>query len=399
MLLKSELEKVYHAQQQLVKKKELNTERSILKNYTPTQKHIEVITGIRRCGKSTLMRQMMRKHPGFAYFNFEDSRVFGFEVSDFTKLDEIMPPNASAYFFDEIQNVLHWETYIRQLHDRGAKVFITGSNASLLSKELGTRLTGRHLRHELYPFSYSEYINHKKTKRNADSFSKYLYEGGFPEYLSSGNEEVLQTLFKDILLRDIAVRHGIRNTKVLIDIALFLLSNTGKEQTYNSIRKNFGLGSTNSASDYLHWMEDSYLLFYVPRFSWKTRNIAANARKVYAIDNGLVQANSISHSDDIGRLLENAVFLHLRQQAGQLYYFRENKECDFVWFQNKKCKMVLQVCTEINSDNLQRETNGLLEAMNYFNLEEGTIVTLNQSDTLELSGNAIRLIPVHEFLK
>lgn len=399
MVLKADIEKAYNAQQQLLKADEKNIRRAFLSNYRPDKKHIEVITGIRRCGKSTLMKQIISRHyQKIAYFNFEDSRIFGFHITDFQKLDEVLPAEADAYFFDEIQNVDSWEIYIRQLHDRGAKVFITGSNASLLSKELGTRLTGRHLRHDMFPFSYTEFLLFTKQKKAAESCEHYLNVGGFPEYLTAGNPEMLQTLLKDIVMRDIAIRHNIRNTKTLMDITLFLLSNIGKPCSYNSLKKNFGLGSANTAADYLTWLEDAYLIFFLPRFSWSAKNTTVNPRKVYAIDNGMVNANTLSFTEDKGRLLENAVYLYLRQQPYTMYYYREQKECDFVLFENKKCTLLIQVCWEINGDNKLRETEGLLDAMRYFKKNEGTIITFNQRDTLHINGNTIHLVPAFDFL-
>lgn len=399
MVLKADIEKAFRSQQQFLKPDAKDIKRDYLHNYKPDKKHIEVITGIRRCGKSTLMKQIIRRHyRHIAFFNFEDSRIFGFNIHDFQKLDEVMPSSADAYFFDEIQNVDAWEIYIRQLHDRGAKIFITGSNASLLSKELGTRLTGRHLRHEMFPFSYSEFLLFKKQKKSADSCELYLSAGGFPDYLSAGNPEVLQTLLKDIVMRDIAIRYNIRNSRTLMDITLFLLSNIGKECSYNNLRKTFGLGSANTTSEYLSWLEDTYLFFFLPRFSWSAKNIAVNPRKIYAIDNGMVNANTLSFTDDKGRLLENAVYLHLRKKNYSLFYYREQKECDFVVVENKKCKLLIQVCWEINGDNKHRETEGLLDAMSYFNRNEGIIVTFNQRDTLRVDNNIIHLVPAFDFL-
>ena len=275
---------------------------------------------------------------------------------------------------------------------------MTGSNASLLSKELGTRLTGRHLRHEMFPFSYPEYLLFTKQKKSAVSISRYLQEGGFPEYLESHNPEILQTLLKDIVLRDIAVRHQVRNTHVLLNMALFLISNIGKECTYNSLKKIFGLGSANTVSDFLSWLEDAYLLFFLPRFSWSAKNSSVNPRKVYAIDTGLVDANTLSFTEDKGRLLENAIYLFLRQHYAMIYYFREQKECDFVVFENRKCKWLIQVCLELNQDNKVRETDGLVEAMKYFKMKEGIIVTLNQRDKITIGEYKIELIPAADFL-
>jgi len=398
MVLKSEIEAAYNRQQLVLLQKTNFVSRQYQLKIQAKSKHIDVISGIRRCGKSTLLRQVINTYKNkVAYFNFEDPRVYDFDVTDFDKLDEIMGSKISAYFFDEIQNVKAWEIFVRQLHDRGAKVFITGSNASLLSKELGTRLTGRHLRHELFPFSYAEFLAYKKIKNTNAAFENYIEHGGFPEYLRDLNIEVLQMLFKDIVLRDIAIRYSIKNTKTLMDLTLYLVSNIGTECTYNSLRKKFEIGSTNSVSDYLTWLEDAYLLYFLPKFSYKAKNSAVNGRKVYAVDNGLINANTLSFSKNKGRLLENAVYLFLRNSSYRLFYFREKKECDFVVFDKDKCKLLVQVCEEVNSDNKDREFAGLMEAMNFFKLTLGYIVTKKQTDIIKTEGKLIHLISATDF--
>lgn len=400
MVLRSEIEISYLNQNLRRFTVREGTTREYLSHITRKSNHIQVLSGVRRCGKSTLMRQLIKKHgKNIAYFNFEDPRIFNFNLSDFQKLDEIMGKNVSTYFFDEIQNVPSWEIFIRQLHDRGKKVYITGSNASLLSKELGTRLTGRHLRHEIFPFSYVEVLKHKKWKHSLKNFEFYIQNGGFPEYLREENQEVLQLLLKDIVLRDIAVRYGIRNTKLLMDLTLHLISNMGKEITHNKLTKSFQIGSANSVVNYLAWLEDTYLLFYLPRFSYSARSIAVNPRKVYAIDNGFINANSLSFSEDKGRLLENTVYLFLRQQPYNLFYFKENGECDFVLFDKGKCKMAIQVCDSVHDENIKREVNGLTEAMIYFKLKEGFILTKDQKDELVIDKMKIHLVPAHEWMK
>ncbi|HEX7583529.1 MAG TPA: ATP-binding protein [Prolixibacteraceae bacterium] len=398
MVFKTDIEQAYQLQQaNLLQKDELIT-RAYMQKMNSDLKHVEVVSGVRRCGKSTFLKQIMLQYAEFAYFNFEDSRIFGFEVSDFQKLDEVIGSGKMAYFFDEIQNVEAWEIFVRQLHDRGEKVYITGSNASLLSKELGTRLTGRHIGHELFPFSYPEYLLFKGQENNSSSFEEYLQKGGFPEYLNFEKTEVLQNLLKDIVFRDIAIRYNIKNTRSLMDITLFLISNVGKEFTFNSIRNTFSIGSANTVSDYLAWLQDSYLFFFLPRFSWSPKSSAMNPRKVYAIDNGMVNANSLSFSKDTGRLLENAVFLHLRRIYSSIFYFREKGECDFVVFKNDQSVILLQVCLEVHGENKDREINGLVEALEFFKLSEGTIVTLNQTDTLVVNSKKINLIPGNIFM-
>ena len=333
MLLKEEIELAVTRQKKLFDQHLSLTPREAKNKINQGSQQIEVITGIRRSGKSSLMRQLIEEYdPNYSYLNFEDPRLFDFTVDDFSKLDEILESSGSPYFFDEIQNVKGWEVYVRQLHDNGQKVFITGSNASLLSRELGTRLTGRYLAYEIFPFSYSEFLKYHAWEDNAENFQNYLDLGGFPEYLRDKNPEILQNLLKDIVFRDIAIRYGIKNTKTLLDITLYLISNVGKEISYNGIKKTFEIGSANTVSDYLNWLEDAYLLFFLPRFSWSAKSISKNPKKVYCIDPGFARANSLSFSKDQGRLLENLVYLIFRKTTHKLFYYREKKECDFVVF-------------------------------------------------------------------
>jgi predicted AAA+ superfamily ATPase len=400
MVLKSEIEKAVEEQEEFLQNKNSGISRIALSDIRLSAKYILIITGIRRCGKSTLMHQLSRKEmTKNAFFNFEDSRIHGFELTDFSKLTEVFGKKIKYYFFDEIQNVAGWEVFIRQLHDQQKIICITGSNASLLSKELGTKLTGRNIQIELFPFSFSEYCSFKKTGLNEKSFTNYLQEGGFPDYLKTKQIEYLQQLFKDIIYRDIIVRHGIRNAKLFMDIALFLIANSAKEYSLNRIKNTFGIGSANSVSDYVQWLEDAYVLFSVPRFNWSLKSIAVNPKKVYTIDTGFAQANSLSFSEDNGRLFENCIFLELRRKYKEIFYFKEKGECDFIVKEGKKIIMVLQVCSEVNTDNTKREMDGLVEALDFFKLKSGIIITLNQKDTMIKDGKQIQLVPAHIFIK
>jgi len=398
MVLLQTLKESFEEQQLLLNKKLSSITRSHYKATSKKNTHIEVISGIRRCGKSTLLQQLIFKQKGkIAYFNFEDTRVFNFEIDDFKKLNQIINKDTVCYFFDEIQNIKNWEIYIRSLHDAGKKVYITGSNASLLSKELGTRLTGRYIAHELFPFSFNEFLDFRKRKATTKNAIEYLKTGGFPEYLQIESPEILQQLLKDIVYRDIAIRYGIRNTQSLMELTLFLLSNIGKEHSYHSVKRALNINSPATVSDYMNWLADCYILFYLPRFSWSAKSRQKNPRKVYAIDNGFVRCNSLSFSEDSGRLLENAVFMHLRKSPFQLYYFREEKECDFVVLEKNRCKAVIQVTVQIDADNQKRELSGLMEAMDFFEMKEGYIITKNQKDKIVLNGKTVFLIPVLDF--
>ena len=394
MVLKSQIESALNGQQKTYVKKKAGFSRSMNQTVELSESHILIITGVRRCGKSTLMYQISKRvKKDFVYFNFEDPRVFDFEVSDFEKFDQLVGDDTLTYFFDEIQNVENWEVFIRHLHDRGKNICITGSNASLLSQELGTKLTGRNIQVELFPFSYKEFCGFKKLSPCLKSFENYLNIGGFPDFIQSQKNEQLQQLFKDIIYRDIIVRYGIRNTTVFINIALFLIANVGKEHSLNSIKNTFKVGSTNSVVDYVAWLEDSYLLFSVPRFSWSLKSISVNPKKVYTIDTGFARANSLSFSKDDGRLLENLVFLELRRKHKEIYYFKEQGECDFLIKNGQNITNIIQVCYSVHQENFDREVNGIIEALNYFDKTEGTIVTLNQEDEILKDDKVITLIP------
>lgn len=396
MILKDTLRQIIEAQQRDIKSLNYGVPRTIASNIDLTLPFAIIISGIRRCGKSTLLRQAMKETNGKYYFNFEDPKATSFELADFQKLDELFSESfgqEECYFFDEIQNIEKWELFVRTTLDKGKHFLITGSNASLLSKELGTRLTGRHLRHELFPFSYTEFLAFTSTKAGVGSFNEYLTKGGFPEYLRFGRSEILQELLNDIIMRDIVVRHKLRSPKSIKELALFLISNIGVEFSYNNLAKTFNLGSTNSAISFVSFLEDSYLLFTVPRFSYSLKKQSVNPKKVYIIDNGLADVNSVSFSTNKGRMLENTAFLSLRRTGKDVFYFKGDKECDFLVKAENKITQAIQVCYNLTEENKNREIDGLIEALETFDLPEGLILTLNQQDTLNVGGKLINVVP------
>jgi predicted AAA+ superfamily ATPase len=227
------------------------------------------------------------------------------------------------------------------------------------------------------------------------SLATYLAQGGFPNYIDDVNPEYLQQLVRDIIYRDIVVRYGVRNSRVVEEICLYLLSNVGKEYSLNRLKKVFSLGSASSVADYLSWMQDSYLLYSLPRFSYSAKAVSVNPKKIYAVDTGLVRANSLSYSDDNGRLLENAVYMHLRRSYRDLYYYKDRGECDFLVRDGIEITTALQVCLTLHPDNIDREVNGLLEAMDAFSLDSGYIITMDQTDELQAKGKSIKVIPAY----
>ncbi|OGU65892.1 MAG: AAA family ATPase [Ignavibacteria bacterium RBG_16_36_9] len=400
MILKETIAETVNSQKELILRTDKGIEREMLSGIKLTPGYAAVISGIRRTGKSTLLRQLIAGEKEFAYLNFEDVRIFGFELKDFKRLEDIFSSQGSyyLYFFDELQNVEGWERYIRTLLDNKNTVVITGSNASLLSKELGSKLTGRHLRYELFPFSFKEFLSFKGIKPSLNNFEEYLQTGGMPEHIKLQNDMILQELFNDIIARDITVRYNLRNPKLVKELALYLLSNIGKEFSFQKLRKMYDLGSVNTVIALIGYYEDSYLLFTVPQFDFSLRSRLVNAKKVYAIDTGLIRANSVSFSQDRGRMLENIVFIQLKRIGREVFYFKKNNECDFIARDANKNLELFQVCFELNEDNKDREINGMLAAMEYTKLKTGTILTLNQTDELDFDNKKIIVMPVWQWL-
>lgn len=401
MILKETLKDIVRSQKTGISIEEIGVLREKLNEIDLDLPHALIISGIRRCGKSTLLKQLMKKTKKYVYFNFEDPRALNFEVSDFEKLDSAFSEeygDFDIYFFDEIQNIQGWEYLARAILEKKKRVIITGSNASLVSLELGKKLTGRHIRYELFPFSYKESLKFRNENAGITPFEDYIENGGFPEYLKFMKIEILQELFNDILARDIIVRHKLRNIKIIKEMAVYLLSNAGKEFTFNSLKNTFNLGSTNSAISFVSYFEDSYILFTIPKFDYSIKKQLVNPKKVYAIDTGFASANSISFSSDKGRMLENIVFLHLRKKYKDIFYFRENNECDFVVKEKEKITNAFQVCYLLNDDNKKREIDGLLEAMEKFNLNNCLILTYNQEDKFKINNRKIIVKPVWRWM-
>lgn len=393
------LNEIVEQQQIAIGLKDAGMEREQLKTLPDTKSHALIVSGIRRCGKSTLLFQLLRERYQQAfYLNFDDPRLYDFGISDFVRLDELIKERANnVLMFDEIQLIKGWERYVRQKLDENFQVIVTGSNASLLSRELGSSLTGRHITKELFPFSYTEYCNFHHFSPCNEATQTYLKEGGFPEYQKQKNSEILTSLLDDIIIRDIAIRYNIRDVRTLQRLTLFLLSNIGNRVTANKLKTNFGISSATTILEYFSHLEQSYLLSFVPMFDYSLKKQNINPRKVYAIDTGLLEAVTPRFSKDEGHKLENLVFLALRRFTKEIYYFAGSSECDFLVMNKGIITNAIQVCLNLNNDNLQRETSGLLEAMRKFNLQEGNIITLSQNDNFTQDGMIIKVVPFHEY--
>ena len=279
MISREVLRQVVIQQREWLEKREDGVERELLYDILEwfDDERVLVLTGMRRVGKSTLLRQIMKRKDSWAYVNFDDDRLIDFEPADFEKLNEVLHQEYESpeiYFFDEIQNAPKFEVFVRRLQEGGKKVVMTGSNASLLSGELSTRLTGRYKTFEVYPFSFREFLDfkgekHEKkdfylTERRArlmDLLDRYLVEGGLPEYLKTGDPEYVKTLYENIIYRDIVSRYGIRKQRVLKEMVNILVSNIASRFTYNSLKKSLSLSNSITIKEYISYLSNAYMFF------------------------------------------------------------------------------------------------------------------------------------------
>lgn len=375
---------------------------------------ILIISGIRRSGKSTLLHQIRSDLDNGFYVNFDDERFIDFSIQDFHLLHELLIElfgDRDIFFFDEIQNIRGWERFVRRLQDSGKKIYVTGSNASMLSKELGTHLTGRHISFPLYPFSFKEFLKFKQqpygsldrlTTREKSIlkryFNEYITKGGFPEYLQTEKKEYLESLYENIIYRDIITRYKLPNEKPLLETAYYASSNLGKEISFNSIRKLTGLSSATTIHDYFKYLENSYLLFLVPKYSPSLKKQIYQAKKVYIIDTGLANIIGFRPSTDQGRMLENIVFLQLKRNDHEIYYHKDKHECDFIIRDGMRISQAIQVTTILHETSRQREIQGLLEALEHYKLKEGLILTTDQEELVQIDQKKILIKPIWKWL-
>ena len=378
--------------------------------------NIIILSGIRRCGKSTIQRmlQLHQDHVDDYYFNFDDERLVQFQISDFQTLLEVFIElfgDQSRFYFDEIQNIDGWERFVRRLYEQGKKIYITGSNAKLLSKELGTHLTGRYIQLEVYPLSFLEIIRHQfpqalsqKALSTTDigmmqrHFSHYLKNGGIPEYVEFEKTQYLQDLLEGILYRDIIVRYKIQDEKALRETVYYLASNIGKEFSYANLAKIVGV-NPHTLANYCDFLEQCYLYFFICRYSHSLQKQMQSNKKNYMIDPALIRITGFRVSEDRGRLLENVVFLHLKMQGKEIYFHKEKKECDFIVREKTRIVQAIQVTTSLSNPEVKkRELEGLLEAMNTYDLREGIILTEGEQETMQIDGFTILAMPIWKWL-
>lgn len=367
-----------------------------LKTISASDNMIRVIIGPRRAGKSFFATHWLKKNAKFGYINFDDEKLTA--AKDF---DELLAITDSLYdspevlLLDEIQNFGKWELLANRLQRQGRKLFITGSNSTMLSKELATHLTGRHLQITVFPFSFKEFIklqNHELTTiQTGEKLFEYAANGGYPEPLvkNINHNEYLSTLFDSILFKDIVKRYNIRKPNAIEDLAQFLLSNVGNEYSFQRLAELTKSKSAHTAQKYLSYLEEAFLLFSLKRFSFKTREQLAFNKKIYAIDNGFISAKSSKSTQDTGKRYENIVAVHLKKAEidGKLdfYYWKnpQHEEVDFVIKENTKITRLIQVCYDVsNPDTRKREIRALIKAKQELKCNELIILT-NDYDAKE----------------
>lgn len=326
------LERVVFDQLENFKAKNSGVQRNVDFNKVLKSKQILIITGIRRCGKSTLLKQLSEKLDSFYYLNFDDERLLKFTIEDFDNLLILWKKQykSRTILLDEVQNVKNWERFIRRIYDEGYKVILTGSNAKLLSGELSTHLTGRHTKLELYPFSFKEYLSYKgfdtTSMKSTDRLAKllkltdeYVEHGGFPEYVIYRDEDYLKRIFEDILYKDLIVRFKIREIKSFRELANFLFTNFTSEISYNSLQRALNFKSVVSVKNYIGHLQESYLLHELYKYDYSLKKQIIYNKKIYSVDNGLRNQVSFRFSEDSGKLLENTVFLQLKRSGKDIY--------------------------------------------------------------------------------
>ena len=379
---------------------------------------IKLITGPRRVGKSTQALLMLR-NKNFAYLNFDKQELLDNWNADLVMrlLDEVYP-NYDYLLLDEVQNLSHWDVWVTELFRQGKNMIITGSNANMLSSEMATVLTGKYLPIEMLPFSLAEFFEWHHLDLNAILSEQrtevtfleddYLRLGGYPETVAARSlaTSYLSTLFDSIIWKDVVKRHKIRNTEDINNMALYLLTNFCNQLSANDIADALNIKSVNTTQKFMGYLHEPFLFYYLPRYNNKLKLMTNAPRKIYVVDNGFVAAKAFSTSDNLGRLLENQVFVNLLRKGYDpektMFYYRtrNDKEIDFVLRENNRVKQLVQVSYEMTSERaIRRECSALKEAAQELHCNDLYVLTYTEKRTLDREGCTIHVLPAAEWFK
>jgi len=375
--------------------------------------NIKLITGPRRVGKST-QALLMLKGKNFAYLNFDDNKLLDKwdEERAMLLLDDIYP-GYEYLLLDEVQNIPGWDIWVSKLYRQGKNMVITGSNANMLSGEMATMLTGRYLEVNMLPFSLEETFSwnglniHSITEDTQNQSNiiadDYLRNGGYPESVTqrSITQSYLNTLLDSILFKDVVKRHKIRNITDLNNVAGYLLSNFCNALSYNDVTNALDLSSVSTTKKFMNYLHEPYLFYYLPRYNNKLKLMKKAAQKVYIVDNGFVTASAFNLSENLGRLLENQVFVELIRKGytteRSLFYYRSrnDKETDFVLRTGNQVKQLIQVCYDMsNATTQKREVDSLIECAQELHCNNLSIVSRQEKRTIQKNGYNINVIPI-----
>lgn len=379
-------------------------------------RQIKLITGPRRTGKST-EALLMLKNRNFAYLNFDDGKLLNAWDDDLVweSLQQVYPGFEYLLLY-EVQNLDGWDLWVSKLYRLGVNMVITGSNAKLLSSEMATLLTGRYIQIEMLPFSLSEFFlwNHKSLSDNPPEdeavaqslINDYLHFGGYPETVAARSltQNYLSTLFDSIVWKDIAKRHNVRNVEDLNNLAMYLVSNFCNPFSANELTDALGMSSVATTKKFMGYLCEPYLFYYLPRYNNKLKLMKKAPQKVYVVDNGFVAAKAFSLSENLGRLLENQVFIELVRRGfdteRSLFYYRSrnDKETDFVTRRGPHVDSLIQVCYDLASEKtLKREVDSLIECAGELKCQNLLIVTMNEERRIEKNGYVVKVLPINKF--
>ncbi|HOZ36063.1 MAG TPA: ATP-binding protein [archaeon] len=374
-------------------------------------KIVTILKGPRRVGKSTIVLQFIKEiNNNYYYFDFDDERIANFKTGDFETLMlafQELYQDKDYLLFDEIQNIDSWELFINRQLKQNKKIIITGSNSKLLSADLGTHLTGRHIDIEIFPFSFKEYLYAKdfKTKQAytikekaelEKLFKDYQKTGGFPQVVFFYDYRILQELYRDIIEKD---TKDLKSNQKIKDVSDYLLFNISTLVSLRSIQKNFGLKNTNEAKAIIKRLEATYLFQFIEIYSNSYKERKANPMKCYSIDVGLVNNISTKLVEDRGQQFENLVYLKLRKENAQIYYYKKKGETDFIVIDNKKPILVAQACSNLaDNKTKEREVSSLLECMDQLNIKVGIIINKDLEKEETIDGKRIKFIPIINWL-
>ncbi len=386
------------------------------------------ITGVRRSGKSTIMRQYMKrliengtKPKNILYVNFEDRRFADLSIDLLNRIYELylehLSPDSKPYIFlDEVHKIDNWEKFARTMHELGkAKVIVSGSNAKLLSSSISSVLTGRHLDMEVYPLDFSEFLFFKGiyleggidilSKRHAvkSALNEYLRYGGLPLVcLKDMKDELLQTYFEDIITKDVVERHGVTNIAKLKSLAKFYLSNAGRRVSFNALSKSMGL-SLDTVERYSYYLAESYLVSFIKKFSYSVKEQERTQSVVYAVDNGLKNAVGFVFSRDMGWLCQNLIENELMKRHGAegVFYWMGllQEEVDFVVKPKEKVEQLIQVCYTLDAaETKKKEISALLKASKELRCSNLLVITENKEGEEKAGGKKIKYMPLSKWL-